>query len=635
MVKINFYYMSENNPLEKQLDEIIHSINSLYNKVVEQGQKIDTLESKMHSSSQGTRLSSAPPPPPPPPPHTQGTPSAPPKPKQSFEEQIGGQWFAKIGIVVLVLGISFFLKYAFDNEWVGYTGRIILGIVAGIALLGIGELLRKKYMVYSQVLSGGGIAILYLSIYAAYSWYDLISQPVAFGAMILITLVSGFLSVWSGEPALVIMGSIGGFLTPVLIGSKDSNLYTLFTYLVLLDLGVLGVSFFKKWRALNLIGIIGTQIYLLSWRALGVEAQEIWPLAVYTNIFFIIFTIAIVAHNILKKIKSEFYDLLLLLVNSIATFLIIYDLFDGNKIGLSFYALVLAMIYFVIAYISFANNKEDKALALFLPGLSVTFLTISLGIMFRQHWITIAWAVEACILSFISFQLRQKNFRIFSLIMFALVLARLIFIHSFLRIDASYISFLNKRTLVFVVVIAAIGGVMSLYGKYKDTLTEEEKKLITVMVIVTNFLALLVLSQEVYGFSQKQIYTLTSEFLDNQKYKSNDPYAQRGDDPSYNVRSAEYNKKIRSVRSRQSISLSILWALYSVGLVVSGFLRKSRLLRVSGIILFGVTIVKLFLADLWNLGPLYRIIGSITLGIILLSTAFIYQKYKDRIKEIM
>ncbi len=625
-------------PIEKQLEEIIHSINALYKKVVSQDERIQAIEKQASmrnaSFAQFTQQEKITPPAPPPPKYQQAAVSQPSQKKastESFEEKVGGKWLAKIGIVALVLGVSFFLKYAFDNNLIGQTGRVVLGIIGGVALLGLGEFLRKKYFVYSQIISGGGISILYLSVYAAYNWYDLISQPVAFVVMTIITIVAGFLSVWSGEPALVIIGILGGFLTPFLISSQSRNIYSLFIYITLLDIGILGVSFFKKWRVLNLIGLLGSLVITFSWISLGRPGEDKWPLAFFSSVFFLIFTAATISHTIIKKIKSEFYDSLLLLINAISYFLIILSLFEKNKNGMSFFSIGLAIFYFVIAYISFTYNKEDKATALFLPGLSITFLTVAIGIMFKQHWITVAWAVEAAILSWISFQLRQKNFRIFSLIMFTLVLVRLLFFHSYLPVNDVYIILFNKRVIAFAVSILAFGFAIWIYGKNKVTLSEEEKKIISILVIVANFLAILVLSQEVYGFYQKQL------FFENRARNSaitSPEYGGYQREPRDEA-SQKYYKAVQSIRNRQSISLSILWALYSVGLVAFGFLRKSRLLRVSGILIFGVTIFKLFIVDLWSLGQLYRIISSIGLGVILLATAFVYQRYKDRIKEII
>src|SRR3990167_3960511 len=121
-------------------------------------------------------------------------------------------WPAKIGVLALLLGVSFFLKYAFDNNWVGPAGRVMIGVVVGCLVLGLGEFFRKRYAIYGQILSGGGIAILYLSTYAAYGFYHLVGMPVAFLFMTVVTLVAGVISVVTNQVPLIAIGIAGGFL---------------------------------------------------------------------------------------------------------------------------------------------------------------------------------------------------------------------------------------------------------------------------------------------------------------------------------------------------------------------------------------------------------------------------------------
>lgn len=612
--------MPEHLPLEKQLEEIVHSINTLYKKFLAQEERLRELEKRVNFS--GALRPSLPVPPPPTAPKP-ATPVAA-RPRESFEEKVGGRWLAKIGVVALVLGVSFFLKYAFDNNWIGPTGRVILGIIGGIALLVLGEFFRKKYLAYSQIVSGGGIAILYLSIYAAYGWYSLVDQTLAYLFMTFVTVAAGFFSIRAGQPPLLIMGMLGGFLTPALIGSEERGLYELFTYILILNLGVLGVSFFKKWRALNLIALIFTLLYQISWQSQTLKSEEIWPTALYASIFFLIFTAATVSHNIWRKERSDFFDTSILLINSFSYFLFLWDLFEGNKNGMSFYALLLAILYFGLAQLIFERNREDRILALFLPGLSVTYLTIAMGIMFRQHWITIAWAVEAGLLAWISFQLKERNFRIFSLVLFALVLIRLLGYHTDFYPGADYVVLFNARVLAYAAGIASYSFAVWLFASHKELLSRDEKSIISVLIVAANFLALLVLSQEVFAYYGKIINGVSAGAAGAPQNSFLETFSE-----------GTSWKKIGSIRNQLDITLSILWALYSAGLVAAGFLRKSRLLRIAGILLFGITLFKLFLVDLWSLGQLYRIISSIALGIILLVTAFLYQRYKERIKEII
>lgn len=159
----------------------------------------------------------------------------------NWEWLVGGNWLARIGIVALVIGIGFFLKLSFDNNWIGETGRVVLGIVCGLALLGGGELWQKRYPIWAQPLTGGGIAVLYLSIFAAFSLYDLIDNVTAFGLFFLITLAAAGLALKYDSMAIAILGIIGGFATPLLLKDELPDQRLLIAYILILDLGVLGM----------------------------------------------------------------------------------------------------------------------------------------------------------------------------------------------------------------------------------------------------------------------------------------------------------------------------------------------------------------------------------------------------------
>lgn len=558
----------------------------------------------------------------------------PPMARGDFEAKIGGQWLAKIGVLALLLGVSFFLKYAFDNNWIGSAGRVLIGVVAGCALLGLGEFFRKRYVIYGQILSGGGIAILYLSTYASYGFYHLVNMPVAFLFMTVVTLTAGVVSVLTNQVALIAMGIAGGFLTPLLLVTGERNILPYFGYVLLLDLGILGVSFFRNWRVLNLLGLTGTALLYTTWDARFFASGEQWIMAAFLGAFFLIFLAATISHNIVFRKRSEAHDLVLMAVNGFGTFVLLYDLFNGNRIGMSFTALGFAVLYFGLAVLSREFNPDDKNLALSLPGISVVFLTIALGLMLKQSWLTLAWAVEAVVLVWLSFTLREKFYRAFAAVVSVIVLGRLLVLELSLA-AGQYVPILNKRVFVFAFSIACLSAVGALYRQYKTAVSQDEYKIVKAIVVAANVLVLIALSAEVVDF-----YGVKIRALPTVQYKSTggpglaidysaDYYAQKQQEEKL------YSESWRSLRQWESITLSILWALYAVGVIAVGFARKSRLLRIGGILLIGFTLLKFFLYDLWGLGSLYRIIISIVLGVLLLVASFGYNKYKDRIKGLM
>src|SRR3989344_315827 len=206
----------------------------------------------------------------------------------SHEEE-GGRWLGKIGISALLLGVSFFLKYAFDNNLIGVVGRVILGLVSGVLLVAVGQFLRAKYERYSDIIIGGGIGILYLTIYAAFAFYNLISQPTAFLFLFCVTALAVIISVVDKAFQLAALAVFGGLLTPFLISTQGNNQFTLFAYILILDIGVLAVSFREKWLKLNYLAFIGTALIFLGWFSRFYSEDQLFPTLAFLSAYFLIF----------------------------------------------------------------------------------------------------------------------------------------------------------------------------------------------------------------------------------------------------------------------------------------------------------------------------------------------------------
>ncbi len=602
--------------IEKQLSEVIQSLHWMHERldgVEKRVQKLDGATAKSEVSA---------------PVEAEVTHAEPveEKPKKSFEETVGMRWLPAVGVIALVFGVAFFLKYAFDSNWIGETGRVVMGILGGVVLLGVGDFLKKKYTVYAQILSGGGVALLYLSIYASYAWYDMIPAIGALAVMGLVTLMAGLESIRIREPSLALLGIVGGFLTPALLSSGDPNINVLFPYILLLNLGVLGISFFQKWRHLNVVALLGT-LLMIAFSVGDFDGTKVAYVA-YATAFFLTFVAATVSHNIIRKKTSDVFDSVLIIVNSMVYFGAVATLYWENDMGLAFFAFALAAFYFLVGVFSHHHNPKDKLLSLFLPALAVVFMTTSFGLMFDQQWVTIAWAIEALLFIWLSFELGVYSYRIMGLIVMALTAWRLLLLESG-RVDLeTFTVILNSRFVVFVVSVLAMGAAGWLYAKHKPDTSKAEHALLGVMIIAANFFAVFGMTLEVQTYYDIQRSELNQTL-------SAERAVTRSVDPVSGTEFATLNKQDRSglteIRNKKRFATSVLWVLYAALLVIIGFIRKSRLLRTAGILFFFVTILKIFLVDLWALGQLYRILSSIGLGVVLLSTFFLYHKFKDRL----
>ena len=171
-----------------------------------------------------------------------------------------------VGTIVLILGVAFFLKYAFDNDWITESMRVGLGIATGLGLAFAGDrFVRRGYRVYGQVIAGGGMAALFLSIYAAFSYYGLIGQTPTVVLLFTVTAGVAWLADRQKALGLALMAVGGGFATPFLVGSGHDTQITLFTYDAILVCGTLFLARRHDWPILNALSFLLTWITIAAW----------------------------------------------------------------------------------------------------------------------------------------------------------------------------------------------------------------------------------------------------------------------------------------------------------------------------------------------------------------------------------
>ena len=185
---------------------------------------------------------------------------------QHLETQVGLTWLNRIGVLTVVLGVAFFFRYAVDTGLIGETGRIILGVAMAFAALGLAELMwRRDHRIYAQGITGAGIAILYLSLYAAFAFYHLLPQPPAGLLMFVATMMAVALSLRYNAIAIAALGLIGGYLTPLLLNQDEDHPWTLFAYLFILAGGGMTLVRRKSWSFLEPLILGGSALVYLAW----------------------------------------------------------------------------------------------------------------------------------------------------------------------------------------------------------------------------------------------------------------------------------------------------------------------------------------------------------------------------------
>jgi uncharacterized membrane protein len=517
--------------------------------------------------------------------------------KRDIESVIGGSWFAWAGILAVVVAVSFFLKLAFENQWIGPGARVSMGALVGLALLVAGDRLRSKGLrSYAFVLSGGGILILYLSIYASYNFYHLLEQPVAFLLMALVTTIGVLLSVRLNALAIAILGLVGGFLTPLLISSGQDNEVALFTYVALLDAGVLGVAYFKRWRSLDFLSFACTVMMTLGWAANFYRPEKLWTTLAFTSLFFVLYSLLAVFHNVLPRRRSRWFDLALLAWNATLYFGFSYLMFVDagyERAAPASHALLLSAFFTGLFYAAWSRCREDSLLAYGYIGAAVTCFTAAVAIQFELYWVTAVWAVEALALTWVGLRSGESAPRRYAFVVFlAAAFHWLSFDTQTFALDAGqvFMPLLNPRARSCAVLITTLVAAAWLYRRarvvteameategaegeheverVRHQLGEEERvAAASALALAANGLAITLLSLDL------------SEYFNHQKAGSQGLAAERAE-------------------NARQFSLTALWSVYGASLVAYGVRRNFRALRYAGFVLLVVTTVKVLSVDM-------------------------------------
>ena len=521
-----------------------------------------------------------------------------------LESRIGSHWLNRIGIAALLVGVSYFLKFAFDNNWIGPAGRISIGLIAGIAIVIWSERFRAKgYQAFSYSLKAVGIGTLYLSLWAAFHVYSLIPSSVAFAMMLLVTAATSVMALSQDAQILAAFALVGGFSTPVLLSTGENREVALFTYVAILDIATLVLVTFRPWRRLLVMSYVGTLILYLGWYWTFYNGGPLELTLAYASLFFAIFAIAPLItlqpdgeHPILAAIPA-----VLAFVNAGVYFLEAYAMIqEVNKVKMAWFALALAAVYIFLSRLVHARKMAagtSEILYYLHLALAIGFITVAIPIRLDAHWITIGWFIEAGVLLWIANRIHSDFLNAFALGALVLGVTRLLFIDNFHTTQLIF----NLRMATFAVAVAVLGAV-AWFGAQRE---DETARTISAMAVVAlNVLALIALSREVSDYYLRQMAGVRST-----------GHQWRGAYLDY------HNLEIA-----RDFTYSALWMAYGAMLMIVGFVRRSAFVRWQALILIAITIVKVFVYDVSQLDRAYRIVSFIVLGALLLAISFVYQR---------
>jgi len=342
--------------------------------------------------------------------------------RANLEKYIGEHLINIIGILILVIGVGIGAKYAIDNDLISPLTRIVLGYFVGFVLLGFALRLRKKFQNFSAVLLSGAMAILYFISYAAFSFYQLIPYRTTFLLMVVFTVFTVLAALKYNKQVIAIIGMVGAYAVPFILWEEPVNAHILFTYMAIINIGILVIAFTRYWKTLYYCSFILTWIIFANWYYNQYNGAEDFNYSlIFLAVFFISFYLTILAYKLIRKEKFEYPDVLLLLINSFIFYGFGYSILNGETSTshlLGLFTLINASIHSMVSLAFYRDKLTDRNLFLLVLGLALVFITITIPVQLNGNWVTLLWVGEAALLFWIG---RTRNISFYEKISYPLM----------------------------------------------------------------------------------------------------------------------------------------------------------------------------------------------------------------------
>lgn len=398
------------------------------------------------------------------------------KQKSDLEKFIGENLINKIGILITIIGVAIGAKYSIENDLISPLTRIILGYILGLGLLGFGIKLKENYKNFSAVLISGAMVIMYFITFSAYSFYELIPQTIAFLLMVVFTVFTVVAALNYNLPIIAHLGLVGAYAVPFLLSNDSGRVEILFSYVAIINIGILVISFKKYWKSIYYSSFAFTWLIYLSWYFYSYAAEHFSIALIFLLVFFAIFYCAFLAYKLIKKEKFDIGDIVLLFANSFIFFGAGYSLLSNHETGkelLGIFTLANAIVHFSVSTIIYKQKLADKNLFYFIAGLVLVFLTVAVPVQLDGNWVTIIWAGGAALLFWIG---RTKGVSVYEKLSYVLMAFAFISLaqdwmsfstYTTLDEESTFTPIFNLRFLTGILFLAAFGFINYLFKNEK------------------------------------------------------------------------------------------------------------------------------------------------------------------------
>ena len=539
---------------------------------------------------------------------------------------------AKFGIAILVLGVLFFLNYLDKQGLIGPVFKYVAGLSFGTILLGVGEYLRSRSKAYVNILRGAAFVIFYLTLFVGYFLFKIVALPVTLGLIIAVLAVSIIISLRENDELPFTIGTLGAYLVSFLVnlnfgGLSNENVIGILSYLCILNIAVLVVSFRKQWINSAVIGFIFTWCIFGSTLSADIGKGLLF---IFSTIFGLQYMIVFLLQDF-KKDKLTHNTVFLTVINTLVYLMVFYKLVDKtfwfDYVG--FLVALLGIFHFVVYMMLRAVNKtSDGVITLTHFVISILLITVAIPLQFDGPLVTMIWFFEGVVLSFLSVLPDFKNKPIMYVLGFGSIIAgiaHMVMFGDYKTVLETGKIVLNQSYIVWFGVFALINLVAYIwYNTVQDSQNIQFKaninKVAFALILIGQVLFVAITSFEINSYGNYRINLVQNEI--NQKIELDRKLSSN----SYGYESVKYETEyaeISSLAKQTTFMQIVLFILMTIIYFVIGLVKKNKIVRNMGIVTLVITSVLLF-ALTWELGPIYRIITFVGFGILLLIVSYLY-----------
>ncbi len=512
---------------------------------------------------------------------------------ESLESQIGTRVLSKVAVVLLLVGAALFLKWAFDNRWIGAGGRVVAGLIAGTAIVLWSERFRRQKMAaFSYALKAVGSGVLYLSLWASFQLYHLVPGWLGFTGMVVVTAWNAIMA-WSQDaPLLAGYALLGAYLTPILLGTGGDHEVFLFSYLLVIALALLALLRVKPWSLLLPAALPATAGFFIAWYVEHFDASKAGKTAIFALLLWAVFAaIPMVAADD----KGVITHVLTPLGTGVFGALTLYSvLVDSGRRDLEPWVAV----GFAAVYLALTRLRARSLLSAMHLSLGVVFLTVAIPLKATGRGILVGWMVESVALFAVS-NLADLD-RVAKGVLRGLGCAALLLgvlgalIEPQIESGAAR-AFFNRDFGMALGAAAALSAAIFLSRRMRenDPAKAEGRFIAVGSFLLLNVVLLIAMDREINRFFESEQPTLLA-------------WGQG--------------------HALADFCFSAWLMLQGVANLIAGFWRRVALARWIGLLLLATTVIKLVAYDMRDLGAGYRVISYLVLGVLLMAVSFAYQR---------